>query len=280
MNAKILFPLFWLFSHIRQQNSLNWIVEYVTQYRIDANLFQFLFSTGINLPICTHRRGQLVLQLFGDSVFCFIDYLHLPLHTILNWYFADILPQLARYPSRMMSASTKTKLKAILIDLSGTLHIDDEPTKNAIAALDRYVWQFNWYGVWGFIYLIDLNSQCRLQQQPNITVRFVTNTTKESRRTLLNRLNRIGFKSITENDMFTSLSAAVQYVRNNNLSPLYLLTDDAKQEFSSIDQCDASEQNAVVVGLAPEQFNYETMNEAFRYRAHNAHIEKLIEVKY
>lgn len=38
-----------------------------------------------------------------------------------------------------MTASTNTKLKAILIDLSGTLHIDDEPTKNAVSALDRYV---------------------------------------------------------------------------------------------------------------------------------------------
>lgn len=34
---------------------------------------------------------------------------------------------------------TKTKLKAILIDLSGTLHIDDEPTPNSVVALDRFV---------------------------------------------------------------------------------------------------------------------------------------------
>lgn len=31
------------------------------------------------------------------------------------------------------------KIKAILIDLSGTLHIDDEPTPNAIEALERLV---------------------------------------------------------------------------------------------------------------------------------------------
>lgn len=28
-------------------------------------------------------------------------------------------------------------IKACLIDLSGTLHIEDEPTENAIAALER-----------------------------------------------------------------------------------------------------------------------------------------------
>lgn len=105
----------------------------------------------------------------------------------------------------------------------------------------------------------------RLRQQPNITIRFVTNTTKESRTTLLNRLHRIGFESITENDMFTSLNAAVQYVRTNKLSPLYLLTDDAIQEFGTANQCECITRNAVVVGLAPEQFNYEKMNEAFRF---------------
>lgn len=67
-----------------------------------------------------------------------------------------------------------------------------------------------------------------------------------------------------ENDMFTSLSAAVQYVRNNKLLPLYLLTDDAKKEFGPSDQC-MDTANAVVVGLAPDQFNYEKMNEAFRF---------------
>lgn len=66
--------------------------------------------------------------------------------------------------------------------------------------------------------------------------------------------------------MFTSLSAAVQYVRANNLSPLYLLTDDAKGEFGRPDEgSDSDAQNAVVVGLAPEHFNYDKMNEAFRF---------------
>lgn len=31
------------------------------------------------------------------------------------------------------------KIKAILIDLSGTIHIDDEPTPNAIQALNKLV---------------------------------------------------------------------------------------------------------------------------------------------
>lgn len=32
---------------------------------------------------------------------------------------------------------TKTKIKSVLIDLSGTIHVDDEPTPNAIEALAK-----------------------------------------------------------------------------------------------------------------------------------------------
>lgn len=108
----------------------------------------------------------------------------------------------------------------------------------------------------------------RLGVVPDVTLRFVTNTTKESKDTLLARLTRIGFTSIKKNDMFTSLSAAVEYVRSNRLQPFYLLTDDAKKDFidGDHDHCDTAKgmENSVVVGLAPEQFNYENMNHAFR----------------
>lgn len=36
------------------------------------------------------------------------------------------------------SMSDQTKIKALLIDLSGTLHVDDDPTPNAVIALNRY----------------------------------------------------------------------------------------------------------------------------------------------
>lgn len=32
-----------------------------------------------------------------------------------------------------------SRIRAVLIDLSGTLHIDNEPTLNAIKALGRFV---------------------------------------------------------------------------------------------------------------------------------------------
>lgn len=87
--------------------------------------------------------------------------------------------------------------------------------------------------------------------------------------------------------MFTSLSAAVEYVKSNDLKPFYLLTEDAKKDFAgqttenpstattatkttaapplNDDGDDDGNENAVVVGLAPDKFVYETINKAFRY---------------
>lgn len=95
-----------------------------------------------------------------------------------------------------------------------------------------------------------------------IPIRFVTNTTKESGKTLYQRLKRIGFE-LDPSEIFSSLSAASAYVVKQQLRPLYLLTDDARGDFPSLLPDD--ELNAVVVGLAPNQFNYDTLNKAFRY---------------
>lgn len=47
-------------------------------------------------------------------------------------------------------------------------------------------------------------------------------------------------------------------------SPLLLLEDAALEDFEGISR-NAEEINAVVVGLAPSKFEYESMNHAFRW---------------
>lgn len=113
----------------------------------------------------------------------------------------------------------------------------------------------------------------RLRLLDDVCVRFVTNTTKESGDTLVNRLHRIGFTSIDKSDIFSSLSAAVKYVHANGLNPFYLLTEDAKKEFIGLTerndtQSTSKNEDSVVIGLAPDKFNYESINEAFRYVFH------------
>ncbi|MEQ2287329.1 Haloacid dehalogenase-like hydrolase domain-containing protein 2 [Ameca splendens] len=127
-------------------------------------------------------------------------------------------------------------LKAVLIDLSGTLHIEDTAVPGAQDALNRL-------------------------RQASVAVKFVTNTTKESKRNLLERLQRLNF-DLQEKDIFTSLSAARCLLEQKQLRPLLLVEDNALEDFTGID---TSEPNAVVIGLAPDQFNYQTLNRAFRW---------------
>ncbi|XP_058027053.1 haloacid dehalogenase-like hydrolase domain-containing protein 2 isoform X2 [Ahaetulla prasina] len=126
-------------------------------------------------------------------------------------------------------------IKAVLVDLSGTLHIEDSAVPGAQEALKK------------------------LRSAP-VTIRFVTNTTKECKQDLLERLKKLEF-DIKEDEIFTSLTAARNLLEQKKVRPLLMVEENALHDFTGID---TSHPNAVVIGLAPDQFNYQTMNRAFR----------------
>lgn len=157
----------------------------------------------------------------------------------------------------------------LLIDLNGTCHIGDNPTPGAIEALQKL----------------------RAAQQRNkgrLNLRFCSNTSKESSRSLLSRLRRVGFGSdlATAHDVFTSLDAAINFVSRRRLRPLLLLSSSAQSSFKEQDDLAqacffaspeldpaslSSEQksrlrscNAVVIGLCPELMTQAWLDEAFR----------------
>lgn len=93
----------------------------------------------------------------------------------------------------------------------------------------------------------------------NIKVRFVTNTTKESGKTLYDRLIKLGFQLEPE-EIWSSLTAASKYIVDKQLNPFYIASDDA---LSQLPPADATKSfNAVVVGLAPEKFTFDEFNKA------------------
>ncbi|XP_073973628.1 haloacid dehalogenase-like hydrolase domain-containing protein 2 isoform X2 [Rhodnius prolixus] len=131
-----------------------------------------------------------------------------------------------------------SNLKAVLIDLSGTLHIEDESTPEAVKALNR-------------LRKCDLN------------IKFLTNTTKESRRNLHERLLKLGFQ-IKVDEIYTSLWAARELIIKEQLNnPLLLVDDNALEDFIDVNVKD-DKYDAVVIGLAPQHFNRTTLNKAFR----------------
>ncbi|CEM01796.1 unnamed protein product [Vitrella brassicaformis CCMP3155] len=145
------------------------------------------------------------------------------------------------------SAVGEKPIEYALVDLSGTLHIESEPTPDAIAALTK------------------LRSLVK-------GVRFVTNTTKESQRQLMARLKAIGF-DIDSSEIFSSLSAAVRLIKERGVErPFLMLSESAKEDFREAGACVVDGQGGeeeehdpcVVVGLAPDSFNYDTMTKAMR----------------
>lgn len=86
----------------------------------------------------------------------------------------------------------------------------------------------------------------------------------------------IGFQ-IDQKEIFSSLSAAVDYVSARRLNPFYLLSDDALTDFpeKTSDQYDS-----VVVGLAPDRFNYEDLSSAFNVLRSNPNLIAIHEARY
>ena len=135
-------------------------------------------------------------------------------------------------------------IRAVLIDLSGTIHIEDQCIEGALQSIRI------------------------LMNHPNFQVHFVSNTTKQSRQSLLKGLNALGF-NITSEHVTTSLSASIDLLKTLHIRKPYLLvSEDASEEFlkAGFDgkPMDNGEHDAVVVGLAPQAFDYIHLNKAFR----------------
>ena len=79
------------------------------------------------------------------------------------------------------------------------------------------------------VLMIDRYFICRLRGS-EVRVRFVTNTTKESLRVLHDRLTRIGFE-ISQDEIFTSLSAARDLIVRESLRPMLLVDEKAMEDF-------------------------------------------------
>ncbi|RZF34538.1 hypothetical protein LSTR_LSTR013252 [Laodelphax striatellus] len=144
-------------------------------------------------------------------------------------------------------------LRSVLIDLSGTLHIDNEITPGAVDALKRL-------------------------RETNVIIKFVTNTTKESKRFLYERLCKLGF-DLKHDEILTSLLAARQVLQSESLRPMLLVDSAALEDFEGLTNFEG-EPDSVVVGLAPEHFNYDKLNQAFRLLLEGAKLIAIHEGRY
>ena len=131
-------------------------------------------------------------------------------------------------------ASGLDRPKGILIDLAGVLHTGDTPIPRALAGLHRL-------------------------RMADIPLRFLTNTTRSPRTSIVRKLAMMGF-DIKEEEVLTAVHATRQYVQSRALHPHWLIHPDVADETGP----SATEPDAVVLGDAGAGFTFEAMNTAFR----------------
>jgi len=126
-------------------------------------------------------------------------------------------------------------IRGVLIDLSGVVYSGTQPINGAASAIGRL-------------------------REAGLPLRFVTNTTRKSKRLILEQLAKMQL-DISEDEVFTPASAACEIVTERNLSPHLLIHPALAEDFSDLP---TGTDTALVVGDAAEGFTYIAMNDAFR----------------
>ena len=126
-------------------------------------------------------------------------------------------------------------IRAVLLDLAGVVYQGEQPLPGAVAAVAEL-------------------------RHAGLHLRFLTNTTRMPRRTLLSRLNNMGI-SIADEELFTPAQAARAWLSARKLSPHLLIHPDLAEDFANLEPGEAE---AVVVGDAAQGFTYPALNAAFR----------------
>lgn len=139
----------------------------------------------------------------------------------------------------------------VLFDLAGVLHAGEQAYPGAVKAV----------------------SQLRAA---GIPMRFVTNTSRSTRASIVARLQGMGFH-ITSEEVFTAPLAAKAYCRSRGFHPYLLIHDELRPDFSDLT---GEKPDAVLVADAAEGFSYQNMNRAFRLLMDGARLIAVAKNRY
>jgi HAD superfamily hydrolase (TIGR01458 family) len=147
-------------------------------------------------------------------------------------------------------------IKGFLIDLDGVLYVGNRAVEGAAEAIG-------------------------LLKNLKYQIRFISNTTRKSRRSIVERLVEMGF-IIREEDIFTPALAARAYMKNTGKQNGYLLiTKDVEQDFGHAEVPTPHERtDCVIIGDAGEGITYFSLNAAFRHLMDGAELIALEKDKY
>src|SRR5262245_5776138 len=126
-------------------------------------------------------------------------------------------------------------IRGALLDLAGVIYDGDHALPGALSAIERL-------------------------RQADLSLRFVTNTTRLPKRKVLARLAKLGL-DIRQSELFTPGEAACIWLAANDCSPSLLVHPNLVEEFVGEG---GRPHRAVVIGDAGEDFDFARLNRAFR----------------
>jgi phospholysine phosphohistidine inorganic pyrophosphate phosphatase len=145
-------------------------------------------------------------------------------------------------------------MTAFLFDLDGTLYVGEVAIPGAADAV-------------------------RALAERGVAYRYVTNTTRMSRRALAVRLAALGFPA-PEEALFTPALAAARWLRERGLRRVALYVPEAAHEDFATLERDDIQPEAVVVGDLGEGWTFEALNRAFAHLMRGAALVALQKNRY
>lgn len=151
---------------------------------------------------------------------------------------------------------------ALILDLDGTLYTDTGPIPGAVETVTQL-------------------------RRRGVPLRFATNTTRFSRRALLEKMRGYGFV-VDKDDVFTAMVAGVSLLRKMGVSVLApFVTPEALEDLDGFElsggtsgENSGARPEAVLMGDLGERWSPELLNEAFRYVVDGARLVALHKNRY
>jgi HAD superfamily hydrolase (TIGR01458 family) len=129
-------------------------------------------------------------------------------------------------------------IEGLLLDLSGVVYVQDEAVPGAAEALRRL----------------------RDRQTP---IRLVTNTTMRPRRSILERLERLGLEADPSELLTPATLAARRCAEAGYESVSLVVLDDLREDLRGLEE-QGDSVDAVIVGDLGDRWDYDVLNRAFR----------------
>ncbi len=129
-------------------------------------------------------------------------------------------------------------IDAVLLDLDGVLYVEGELLPGAEDAVERL-------------------------RAAGLALRFVTNTTANSRMQTLEKLRGFGIE-LEEDELVTPAALARHHCEHaGHRTVALIMNDDVKADFEGLEETD-QDPDAVIMGDLGEQFGFRILNQAFR----------------